>query len=138
MCVSVITDYSKLRDQIVNISVKRQGPEITISVISCRRFHWLSVVTGEVNRIFDEFLNFFCEITMRNHKKRIQDFVKRERKPQSHELIEKFKKYMKKYKQYISEIWQVEVVKFVSKNGINRLWSGFCSFSDATDSEPRS
>ena len=39
MCVSVITDYSKLRDQIVNISVKRQGPEITTSVISCRRFH---------------------------------------------------------------------------------------------------
>ena len=39
MCVSVITDYSKFRDQIVNISVKRQGPEITTSVISCRRFH---------------------------------------------------------------------------------------------------
>ena len=48
MCVSVITDYSKLRDQIVNISVKRQGPEITISVISCRRFHQAAAEAGAI------------------------------------------------------------------------------------------
>ena len=61
---------------------------------------------------------------MRRHKKRIQDLVKRERKrvkPKSQKLNKKFKKYTKKYKQNISEIWQVKVVKLVSKHGKNRL-----------------
>ena len=46
------------------------------------------------------FLDIFCQITVRKHKKRIQDLDKRERKPQSHKLIEKFKKC----KQNFSEI----------------------------------